>query len=105
VADKSKDTRVAGISKDYSEYEELVGRFVGLANQMKDEGKSPPTVNAALMLASGVYATYLAVGNDGQLDTKGMDKISEVYRQNLASVQRLKERAAARQRKPEQDNP
>lgn len=83
----------AGIGKDFAEYEELVVRFVGLANQMKDEGKAPPTVNAALMLASGFYATYLAVGNDGQLDAKGVDQVAEVYRQNLASVQRLKERS------------
>jgi hypothetical protein len=99
VADKSQETKVVGISKDFADYEELVSRFVGLANHMKDEGKTPPTINAALMLASGLYATYMAVGNEGQLDAKGVKEVAEVYRKNLSSVQRLKQRAALQQRK------
>lgn len=92
---------VVGISKDFAAYQELVGRFVSLANHMKDEGKAPPTINAALMLASGLYATYLAVGNDGQLDARGVKEVAEVYRKNLSSVQRLKQRTVTQQRKPD----
>ena len=40
MAHKSKETKEAGIGKNFAEYEELVARFVGLANQMKDEGKA-----------------------------------------------------------------
>lgn len=100
MTDKSQETKVVGISKDFAEYEELVSRFVSLANHMKDEGKAPPTINASLMLASGLYATYLAVGNDGQLDAKGVKEVAEVYRKNLSSVQRLKQQAQSRQNRP-----
>lgn len=86
---------IEGTAKDFAQIQEMVGRIIELANQMKDEGKAPPEVNAALMLASGFYASFLAVGNDGQLDPKAMDQISGIYRKNLTTVQKLKQGPAA----------
>ncbi len=82
---------IQGTSQDYAQYQQMITRFIDLANQMKDEGQAPPSVNAALMLASGLYATYLAVGNEGQLEPKAMDQVAGVYRKNLAAVQQIKQ--------------
>jgi hypothetical protein len=35
------------------------------------------------MTASGVYATYVAAGNDGALESGGIDKVVAVYRRTL----------------------
>jgi hypothetical protein len=72
------------------EYNELAKRFITLANQMKDEGKSIQMVNASLMSASGIYATYTAAGDDGGLTESGVEKVVSVYKQNLESVQKIK---------------
>jgi len=72
-------------------YNELVSRFIQLANQMKDEGKSINMVNASLMSASGVYATYTAVGGDeGGLTPSGVKQVASVYKENLENVQKMK---------------
>ncbi len=72
------------------EYNQLSTRFIALANEMAEEGKSSQMVNAALMSASGVYATYTAVGNEGGLTATGVDKVTEIYKQNLENVQKIK---------------
>jgi len=72
------------------EYTLLSERFIALANEMKDEGKSLQMVNAALMSASGIYATYTAAGNDGGLNPSGVDQVVAVYKTNLENVQKLK---------------
>ncbi len=72
------------------EYNELATRFIALANEMKDEGKTTQMVNAALMSASGIYATYTAAGNEGGLTPTGVDKVVAVYKLNLENVQKLK---------------
>ncbi len=72
------------------EYNELAKRFITLANQMKDEGKSIQMVNASLMSASGIYATYTAAGDDGGLTESGVEKVVSVYKQNLENVQKIK---------------
>ena len=77
--------------KSMREYNELSGRFIALANEMKNEGKSQQMVNAALMSASGIYATYTAAGNDGGLTPPGVDKVVAVYKANLESVQKFKQ--------------
>jgi len=84
-------------SKPMEEYNELVGRFVRLANGMKDEGKPIEMISAALMSASGIYATFVAAGNEGFLKTGGVNKITEVYRNNLLNVQRVKQAEAQAQ--------
>ena len=72
------------------EYNLLSERFIALANEMKNEGKGQQMVNAALMSASGIYATYTAAGNDGGLNPTGVDKVVAVYKVNLENVQKLK---------------
>ena len=76
--------------KSMSEYNLLSERFIALANEMKNEGKSQQMVNAALMSASGIYATYTAAGNDGGLTDSGVDQVVAVYKANLENVQKLK---------------
>ena len=65
-------------------------KFIELANQLKDEEIDPTLVNGALMTASGVYATYLAAGNQGALETSGVDKVVDIYRRTLEHHQRVK---------------
>ena len=76
--------------KSMQEYSVLSGRFIALANEMKNEGKDQQMVNAALMSASGIYATYTAAGNEGGLTPSGVDKVVSVYKVNLENVQKLK---------------
>ncbi len=76
--------------KSMQEYSALSSRFITLANEMKDEGKDLQMVNAALMSASGIYATYTAAGNDGGLTASGVDQVVAVYKANLENVQKLK---------------
>ena len=85
-----KTPEIQGTNQDFAQYQQMITRFIDLANEMKDEGQSPPSVNAALMLASGLYATYLAVGNEGRLEHKAIDQVTGVYRKNLAALQQLK---------------
>ncbi|NOQ14335.1 MAG: DUF3144 domain-containing protein [Methyloprofundus sp.] len=73
------------------EYNLLSERFIALANQMKNEGKSQQMVNASLMSASGIYATYTAAGNNAGLTPSGVDKVVAVYKANLENVQKLKQ--------------
>ena len=47
-------------------------------------------VSGALMTASGVYATYIAAGNDGALESSGVDKVIAVYRRTLEHHQEVK---------------
>ena len=70
--------------------QELLERFVKLANEIKDEGKPVEMINAALMLASCTYATFVAAGNEGYLKEGGVNKITSHYRQNLISLQKAK---------------
>ena len=77
--------------KSMREYNLLSERFIALANEMKNEGKDQQMVNAALMSASGVYATYTAAGNDGGLTSSGVNQVVAVYKANLESVQKLKQ--------------
>ena len=77
--------------KSMREYNLLSQRFIALANEMKNEGKSQQMVNASLMSASGIYATYTAAGNDGGLTPSGVNKVVAVYKANLENVQKLKQ--------------
>ncbi len=76
--------------KKMDEYSALAKRFITLANQMKDEGKPIQMVNASLMSASGIYATYTTAGDEGGLTESGVEKVVAVYKQNLESVQKIK---------------
>jgi len=72
------------------EYNELSDRFIILANEMAAEGKKEQMVNAALMSASGVYATYIAAGNEGGLTASGVEQVTSTYKRNLENIQNFK---------------
>lgn len=67
-------------------------RFVNLANRMKNDGENVDLINAALMVASGTYATYLGAGNEGYLKTTGVEKVTQNYANNLMLIQGMKKR-------------
>ena len=65
--------------------------FIVMANQMVNEkGHDPKLVSAALMAASGVYATFVAAGNDGFLAPNGVNTIADTFKNNLAYIQKRK---------------
>jgi len=74
---------------DAEQHHDCVNRFIELANSLKNEGASPPVVSAALMSASAVYATYVAVGNVGGLTPSGVEKLIEAYRHQMEQVQAM----------------
>ncbi|MDP4651993.1 MAG: DUF3144 domain-containing protein [Haliea sp.] len=80
---------------DAENHQQCMERFVALANTMKDEGMSTRVVSAALMTASGVYATYTVAGNSGGLHPSGVEKVAAAYKENLENIQRLKQAESA----------
>ena len=79
---------------DRADYNELVERFIDMANEMKNSGKSAAMVSAALMSASGIYATFAAAGNKGYLKEGGVTKMTDTYRRTLMNIQRTKKQQA-----------
>ena len=75
---------------DKESHNECTTRLIDLANQLKNEGHSPQLVSAALMAASGIYATFISAGNDGGLQPSGVDKVVMMYRRNLEHIQERK---------------
>ena len=65
-------------------------RFITLANELKNEGHSPQLVSASMMAASGIYATFIAAGNNGGLQPSGVDRVVMMYRRNLEHIQERK---------------
>ena len=65
-------------------------RFIDLANELKDLGYDPQLISAALMAASGIYATFITAGNKGGLQPSGVDKVVMMYRRNLEHIQERK---------------
>jgi len=66
-------------------------QFISMANQMvNDKGYDPKLVSAALMAASGVYATFVTAGNDGFLAPNGVNTVAETYKNNLSYIQKRK---------------
>ena len=78
----------SGQMGDQELHNQCTSRLIELANKMKDEGAEPQLVSAALMAASGIYATYVAAGNAGGLEPSGADKIVALYRPNPEHIQR-----------------
>lgn len=73
-----------------SEQEQLhesMNRFIGLANEIKDSGVPIHVVSTAMMRAFCVYATYSVAGNTGGLTESGVEKMAEVFKEELAGVQ------------------
>lgn len=75
---------------DSEQHLQCMERFIELANGMKNDGVPTRVVSAALMTASGVYATYSVAGNEGGLNASGVDKVAAAYKQNLENIQRAK---------------
>ena len=65
-------------------------KFIELANQLKDESIDPEIVSGAMMTASGVYATFVAAGNNGALEPSGVEKVVGLYRRLLEHHQVVK---------------
>ena len=64
---------------------------------VEDEGYDIQLISAALMSASGIYATYASAGNEGGLQPSGVDKVVMMYRRNLEHIQEAKKAQAAEQ--------
>ncbi len=78
------------------QYDDAMNQFIVLANQLKEKEYPMEVVSAALMSASGVYATYVASGgiNHGFLLEPGVEKVAEAYRNQLQGIQEVKKKAA-----------
>ena len=75
---------------DQEKHQYCTNKFIELANQFKTEEIDPALVSGALMTASGIYATYVATGNEGALESGGVDKVVAVYRRTLEHYQQIK---------------
>ena len=75
---------------DRASHDHCTRKFISLANELKGEGYDPQLVSAALMAASGIYATYITAGNAGGLTPSGVDKVVMMYRRNLEHIQERK---------------
>ncbi|MEM9253867.1 MAG: DUF3144 domain-containing protein [Pseudomonadota bacterium] len=73
-------------------HQQCVERFIELANGMRDEGIDPNMVSHSLMSASGVYTSYVIGGNEGGLTETGIDKVVDVYRQELQRIESIKQK-------------
>ena len=65
-------------------------KLIGVANELKEEGQDIRLISAALMSASGIYATFVMAGNEGGLQPSGVDKVVMMYRRNLEHIQERK---------------
>jgi len=75
---------------DKDNHNHCTSKFIELANELKDQGHDPRLVSAALMAASGIYATFVTAGNSGGLQPSGVDKVVMMYRRNLEHIQERK---------------
>lgn len=78
------------MNKPSDQHNQAVNRMIEAANELKDNGFDPRVVSAALLSAAGIYATYVEAGNQGFLQPQGVDKLTEIFRQQLAHIQTLK---------------
>ena len=74
-----------------------VNRFIDLANEIHNEGVSTEVVSSSFMTACAVYATYVVTGNAGALRESGVEKITNLFSEELAQVQRAKIEQAERE--------
>jgi hypothetical protein len=83
---------------DQEKHQYCTNEFIQLANKLKDEKIDPALVSGALMTASGIYATYIAAGNDGALEPSGVEKVVELYRRTLEHYQTIKKNQLLKQK-------
>ena len=74
--------------------QEAIQQFIDLANDMKNAGLSKELVSTALMRACAVYSTYVVTGNDGALRASGIEKIQQLFGEELEAIQKAKVGAA-----------
>ena len=89
---------------DRENHQQCTTKFIDLANKLKDAGHDTQLVSAALMSASGIYATYTAAGNSGALETSGVDKVTNMYRRNLEHIQARKKEEILSQPQQQKDS-
>ena len=66
-------------------------KFVALANELTQGGLPTDLVSHAMMMASGLFATFAVAGNEGGLNPSGVDKVVDNYRKTLEHIQKVKE--------------
>lgn len=77
--------------KQIDAHNQAMSEFIQMANSMvNDKGFDMKLVSAALMAASGVYATFTAAGNQGFLAPGGVDRVADMYKKNLTYIQQRK---------------
>ena len=87
---------------DREDHDLCTRKFIELANEMNKEGKKGELISAALMAASGIYATFISAGNTGGLQPSGVDKVVMMYRRNLEHIQERKKAEREAQEEPQQ---
>lgn len=70
--------------------QEAIQAFIDLANDMKNQGTTIQFVSTALMRACAVYSTYVVAGNEGALRKSGVEKLKELFADEVDSIQRFK---------------
>jgi len=75
---------------EQEQHQYCTNRFIELANELKKEEIDPSMVSGAMMTASCVYATFVAAGNEGALESSGVDKVVAVFRRTLEHHQKVK---------------
>ncbi len=75
---------------DERDHAKAAQQFIDLANTMAADGMSMNIVSAALMTASGTYATFTHVGDAGSLTAEEVDQFADAYRSQLAYIQDIK---------------
>jgi hypothetical protein len=90
--------------KQLEAHNRATAEFIQLANKLAaEEDQDVKIVSAALMAASGIYATFITAGNEGFLGPGGVDRIAEVYKNNLGYIQERKKqelKAAGKEVRP-----
>ena len=89
---------------DRENLQQCTTRFINLANKLKDDGQDTKLISAAMMAASGVYATYTVAGNSGALAPSGVDKVVDAYRRNLMHIQERKKETVLGQQQAQNDS-
>ena len=74
-----------------------VNRFIDLANEINKEGIGSEVVSSSIMTACALYATFVVTGNAGALRESGVEKITNLFSEELAQVQRAKIERAERE--------
>lgn len=77
---------------DSEQHKMATNQFIDLANELKNQGLDTALISGAMMTASSIYATYVAAGNDGALESTGVDKVVDLYRRTLQHFQTVKRR-------------